>query len=36
VEAPEPGTLAIFGTALLGLGYLGKRRGVLKFPMAAC
>jgi hypothetical protein len=36
VQAPEPGTLAIFSTALLGLGYLGKRRGALKFPTGAC
>ena len=25
-EVPEPGTLAIFGLGLLGLGAIGKRR----------
>jgi hypothetical protein len=37
VQAPEPGTLAIFGTALLGLGLLGKRcGGVVGVALGAC
>jgi hypothetical protein len=36
VQAPEPGTLAIFGSALLGLGFLSRRRGIGTIAPIAC